>query len=109
MGRGKRVVPKRLAVKLAGIRERLDLNQAQMFRRLGKTRSRIYASHISGYEQGIREPPLDVLLKYARVAGVPVEVLIDDELDLPDRLPSEPSEWVVVRREHSERTHKNQR
>jgi transcriptional regulator with XRE-family HTH domain len=72
-----------------------------MFRRLGKTRSRIYASHVSGYEQGTREPPLDVLLQYARVAGVPVEVLIDDKLNLPDRLPSEPTEWVVVPREHT--------
>ncbi len=58
MGRGKRVVPKLLAAKLLKIRERLDLNQAQMFRRLGKMRSRIYASHVSGYEQGTREPPL---------------------------------------------------
>lgn len=99
MGRGKRVVPRRLAAKLSQIRERLDLNQAQMFRRLGKTRSRIYSTHISGYEQGTREPPLDVLLQYARVAGVLLEVLIDDKLDLPDRLPSEPTEWVVVPRE----------
>lgn len=98
MGRGRRVVPKRLASKLLEIRERLDLNQAQMFRRLGKTRSRIYSSHISGYEQGMREPPLDVLLQYARVAGVPVEVIIDDELDLPSRLPSQPTEWIVVPR-----------
>lgn len=29
-----------------------------------------------------------VLLRYARVAGVWVDVLIDDELDLPVRLPS---------------------
>ncbi|MDT5270280.1 MAG: Helix-turn-helix domain [Acidobacteriota bacterium] len=99
MGRGKRVVPSQLAAKLLEIRERLDLSQEQMFKRLGKTLSRIYSSHISGYEHGIREPPLDILLQYARVAGVPVEVLIDDELDLPDKLPSEPVEWVVVRRE----------
>jgi transcriptional regulator with XRE-family HTH domain len=72
-----------------------------MFRRPGKTRSRIYASHVSGYERGTREPPLDVLLQYARAAGVPVEVLIDDKLDLPDRLPSEPTEWVVVPRERA--------
>ena len=99
MGRGKRVVPDRLAAKLSEIRGRLDLSQEQMFRRLGKIRSRIYSSHISGYERGTREPPLDVLLQYARVAGVPVEVLIDDKLDLPNKLPSEPADWVVVRRE----------
>jgi transcriptional regulator with XRE-family HTH domain len=100
MGRGKRVVPDKLPAKLLAIRERLDLSQVQMFRRLGKLRSRAHASHISGYEQGIREPPLDVLLQYARVAGVPVEVLIDDELDLPQRIPSQvTSEWIMVRKE----------
>jgi len=38
---------------------------------------------ISGYERGEREPPLPVLLAYARLAKVSVERLIDDELDLP--------------------------
>lgn len=100
MGRGKRLLPRRLAAKLLEIRERLDLSQAQMFNRLGKTRSRIYASHISGYERGTREPPLDVLLQYARVAGVLIEALVDDELDLPEHLPSEvTTEWVVIKRE----------
>jgi transcriptional regulator with XRE-family HTH domain len=42
---------------------------------------------ISGYETGTREPPLPVLLKYAEVAGVWVDVLINDDLDLPDKLP----------------------
>jgi transcriptional regulator with XRE-family HTH domain len=100
MGRGRRVQPAKLAAKLLSIRERLDLSQAQMFRRLGVTRSRIYSSHISGYEVGTREPPLDVLLRYARVAGVPMDVLVDDNLDLPERLPSEVSlEWVLTKRE----------
>lgn len=100
MGRGRRVVPDRLAAKLLEIRERLDLNQTQMFRRLDVRRSRIYESHISSYERGTREPPLDVLLQYSRVAGVLMEALIDDELDLPERLPSEVvQEWTVVRRE----------
>jgi transcriptional regulator with XRE-family HTH domain len=99
MGRGKRIVPDRLAGKLLQIRERLDLSQSEMFKRLRVTRSRVYASHISGYETGMREPPLDVLLQYARVAGVPVEALIDDDLDLPHRLPGEPSEWVMTKRD----------
>jgi transcriptional regulator with XRE-family HTH domain len=100
MGRGKRVVPDRLPAKLLAIRELLDLSQVQMFRRLGPLRSRVHPAHISGYEQGIREPPLDVLLQYARVAGVPVEVLIDDELDLPERLLTQNvQEWVMVRKE----------
>jgi transcriptional regulator with XRE-family HTH domain len=100
MGRGKRYQPKRLAEKLIEIRNRLDLNQSQMFKRLGGTPSKIYASHISSYEQGTREPPLDVLLQYARIAGVPMEILIDDELDLPEILPSQKVyEWVLTMRE----------
>ena len=100
MGRGKRYQPERLAEKLTEIRNRLDLNQSQMFKRLGETKSKIYASHISSYELGTREPPLDVLLQYARIAGVPVEVLIDDEMNLPQTIPAEKVyEWIVVPRE----------
>lgn len=95
MGRGRRVQPAGLAGKLLEIRERFDLSQAQMFRRLGVTRSRIYVSHISGYELGTRESPLDVLLQYARVAGVPMEVFVDVEEAM--------IEWVLVECERSTR------
>lgn len=46
--------------------------------------------NISNYESGHREPPLYVVLRYAEVAGVCTDVLIDDDLDLPARLPSKP-------------------
>jgi hypothetical protein len=45
---------------------------------------------VSTYEIDQREPPLKVLLAYARVANVSVEALIDDALDLPERLPAKP-------------------
>jgi hypothetical protein len=38
----------------------------------------------------MREPSLVILLQYARVAGVCVDVLIDDALNLPVKLPSKP-------------------
>ena len=38
---------------------------------------------VSAYERGVREPDLIVLLRYARLAKVSVESLIDDKLDLP--------------------------
>jgi DNA-binding XRE family transcriptional regulator len=38
---------------------------------------------ITRYEKGVREPAMIVVLKYARLAKVPVETLIDDEMDLP--------------------------
>lgn len=44
--------------------------------------------NISAFERGVREPSLLVLLQYARAAGVYVDVLIDDELELPERIPA---------------------
>jgi hypothetical protein len=38
-----------------------------------------------------------ILLQYARGAGVPTEVLIDDELDLPEKLPG-PTDHAEIRR-----------
>ncbi|MDX6498509.1 MAG: hypothetical protein QOG23_1769 [Blastocatellia bacterium] len=43
-------------------------------------------SAVSQYELGTREPPLPILLKYARLAGISTDVLIDDEIGLPDQI-----------------------
>lgn len=86
MGRSRRPQPERLAEKLREIRMRLEISQGQMVTRLGDTKTKLHAPHISGFERGMREPSLPVLLQYARVARVQVEVLIDDGLDLPDHL-----------------------
>ena len=37
---------------------------------------------ISEFERGTTEPHLSVLLEYARAAGVHLEDIVDDELDL---------------------------
>jgi transcriptional regulator with XRE-family HTH domain len=59
---------------------------------------KLFASAVSGYEIGTREPPIPVLLKYARIAGVPMEMLADDDLDLPEHLPvSSGGEWIMKR------------
>jgi transcriptional regulator with XRE-family HTH domain len=47
-------------------------------------------AHVYRFETGQREPSLLVLLEYARVANVSVEALIEDEVDLPDKLPASP-------------------
>lgn len=86
MGRSARSKPSRLAEKLLQIRTTLGLSQNEMIRYLGLDDELIRAS-ISGYELGTRVPPLPVLLRYARTVGVSVEVLIDDALDLPAKLP----------------------
>jgi transcriptional regulator with XRE-family HTH domain len=95
MGRSRRPRPVRLHKKLRQIRIALDLTQQEMFDRLGETGTRLYRGHIGLYETGKREPPMLVVLRYARVAGVPMELLIDDDLDLPDRLPCVPHEWIM--------------
>lgn len=79
--------PKRLAEKLLQIRLALGLSQTEMYRRLDVEDEILY-TRISDYELDKSEPTLMVLLRYARVAGVIVDVLIDDELDLPAKLPS---------------------
>lgn len=94
MGSARRPTPARLAEKLLQVRLQLGLSQSQMLRSLGDTKTKIHAAHISGYESGKREPPLTVLLQYARAAGVPVEVLIDDEQDLPGHLPAKGT-WIL--------------
>jgi transcriptional regulator with XRE-family HTH domain len=87
MGRATPAKPKRLAEKLLEIRRVLGLSQNEMLRRLGSP-DRLIQTSISGYERGVREPPLLVLLEYARVAGVCIDVLVDDNLDLPAKLPN---------------------
>jgi transcriptional regulator with XRE-family HTH domain len=84
MGRGTRWKPKKLAGKLAAIRTRLGLSQNGMVDALG-LRGKVNREVISTFERGTREPPLPILLLYARVVGVSVETLIDDKLKLPEQ------------------------
>jgi transcriptional regulator with XRE-family HTH domain len=89
MGRSSREQPERLPEKLKQIRSKLGLSQGGMLIRLGFQDSAIKRNSISGYELGEREPPLLVLYAYANVANIYLEVLVDDEIDLPDMIPSE--------------------
>lgn len=87
MGRRARGRPARLAEKLLHIRKVLGLSQKDLIRRLGLSDELVQAN-ISQYESGVREPTLKDLLKYARLARVYVDVLIDDDIDLPAKLPA---------------------
>ena len=85
--------------KLLEIREKLGLSQGGMSRILGGEETREY---ISKYERGVLEPPLEVLLNYARVLsttgrGEFLEVLIDDSLDLPTHIPADPAKQSARR------------
>lgn len=89
MGRASKRRPNRLAEKLLHVRLTLGLSQNELIRRLEVSDELMQAS-ISGYELGTRTPPLHVVLKYAQAAGVCMDVLVDDELDLPAKLPAKP-------------------
>jgi transcriptional regulator with XRE-family HTH domain len=71
--------PKRLAEKLLQIRKALGVSQRQMVERLGVE---MPYKNISKYEQDKAEPPINVLLAYARAANVQLEQMIDDDQDL---------------------------
>lgn len=88
MGRSPRPKPQRLGEKLLTIRQALGWSQSQMWRALD-----IAADYtaVAQYELGTREPPLPVLLKYAQLAGITTDLLIDDELELPEVLPARPT------------------
>jgi transcriptional regulator with XRE-family HTH domain len=95
MGRASRLRPARLCEKLLAIRQRLSFSQTEMCKALELT---VDYSAVSNYELGTREPPLPVLLKYAQLAGITTDLLIDDGLDLPDVLPAKPSFTERLRR-----------
>lgn len=84
MGRLNRARPKRLGGKLRQIRTDLGLTQPEMIQKLGVTGANLHPSNISEFESNKREPSLLVLLRYARIAGVSTDVLIDDKLKLSD-------------------------
>ena len=88
----KRKKPARLAQKLLAIRLELGLSQGGLISRLGLD-DQIGRDYVSKFERGILEPTLDVLLAYARAvstsrAGLLLEALIDDEMDLPNKISS---------------------
>jgi transcriptional regulator with XRE-family HTH domain len=100
MGRSHRPKPARLAEKLLQIRVSFGLTQDQIINRLDYIKSPLYPSNVSEFESGKREPPLEVLLAYARAANVYVEVLIDDSLDLPEKIPATAKDAWGLRPNH---------
>jgi transcriptional regulator with XRE-family HTH domain len=86
MGSARRPQPKYLPAKLLRIRQLLGLTQEQMAAQLRHVKPSPQPGQVSRFEQGKREPSLFVLLEYARMVGVSMDILVDDELDLPKRL-----------------------
>ena len=80
MIRLRRRQPKQLARKLLAIRSGLGMSQTEMANALDL---KVAYTAISAYERGTREPDLITLLRYARLARVTVDTLIDDKASLP--------------------------
>ena len=73
--------PKRLAEKLRQIRDALGVSQQEMVKRLG---IEMPYQNISKYERDKSEPPIELLLAYARSANISLDQIVDDDEDCPD-------------------------
>ena len=83
-GQGRSKKPRRIGEKLHQI---LELSQNGIVARMGLERE-LKRTSVSNFERKRRVSSLLVLLRYARVAGICLEVLVDDELELPKDLSS---------------------
>lgn len=77
-------IPKYLGSKLLAIRKKLKLSQSQLLEVLNIKATR---GRVSRWERGVSEPDIMILARYARLAGVSVEILMDDDLKLADWSP----------------------
>jgi transcriptional regulator with XRE-family HTH domain len=78
----RRATPKKLGKKMKQIRLNLGMSQRQIVEALNYKDTPLRASQVSQYEQGQREPTMMLVLAYARLAKVSMEVLVDDKLKL---------------------------
>jgi transcriptional regulator with XRE-family HTH domain len=101
MGRRPRPRARRLNEKIRQIREAYGWTQPEFIRRLGLEdelmQSDIQAFERSPEDRWAREPALPHLLRIARLAGITIDVLVDPDLELPDRLPADPMHGIVRR------------
>jgi transcriptional regulator with XRE-family HTH domain len=71
---------KHLASKLLAIRRSLGLSQTQMARLLPMLKGG--DGRLSEFESGRRVPNVLVLMAYARAAKIPLESIVDDDIEL---------------------------
>ena len=89
--------PARLGEKLRSVRLSLGLSQNGVLRRLGLD-DELTQAEWSAYERDVRIPSLPVLLMIADLAGVWMDVLVNDNLDLPEAVPASPKSGGVVKK-----------
>jgi DNA-binding XRE family transcriptional regulator len=92
MGRGRRARPKKLQEKVCEIRRKLAITQDEMAHSLVEhgAEKTTHSGYIADFETGKRAPSLLGVLAYSKLVGVCADVLLDDEIELPEKLPSRP-------------------
>jgi transcriptional regulator with XRE-family HTH domain len=74
----KRPTPQHLAKKLQAIRDSFGVSQYRLARMLEVDQY----TRLSEYESGRRVPSFVTLIHYARLAGIPLEFIVDDDIDM---------------------------
>jgi transcriptional regulator with XRE-family HTH domain len=74
----KRPTPQHLAEKLSAIRVNFGLSQYRLARLLEVEPY----TRLSEFERGRRVPSFRVLIYYSRLAGIPLEFIVDDDIDV---------------------------
>ncbi len=100
MGKAPSYKPSHLGQKIVEARRKLGLSQNGLIRHLRLTEE-LFQGDISAFELGNRVPDLRTLLLLANAVGVYVDVLIDDELSLPEMLPASPKSEGIRRKKPS--------
>ena len=93
----------RLGEKLLSIRRSLGLSQNGILRRLG-LEDELTQAEWSAYERSVRVPSLPVLLIISEMAGIWMDVLVNDDLNLPDKIPASPKSGGTERMIRREKT-----
>jgi transcriptional regulator with XRE-family HTH domain len=94
--------PERLASKLLEVRTLLGLSQRGMIRQMGLT-DELTQAEVSMFESGRRIPSLLVLKAYADLAGIWMDVLVSDDVDIPQILPCRPKSEGTKRKQQAKK------
>lgn len=94
--------PEFLAEKLKRIRKAVGASQDTIIPLLG-LENELIRSEISSFERGHREPATPILMAYGELAGVYMDVLYSDKLDLPETIPAFPKSGGIPREPKAKR------